>query len=109
MAGAQTQASEPEPAVALDRAAITVFRDTSSLQAARQVNRVVRRRRGFGGASVFWTRPTCPACGYEGPQFMYLPHGSWSFHVLAQDRESLALRVIVVPNGQEALRVLDPG
>lgn len=34
-----------EPAVALDRAAILVFRDTTSLQAARQVNRVVRRQR----------------------------------------------------------------
>lgn len=56
---------------------------------------------------MFWTRPTCPACGFEGPQFMYLMHGSWAFGVLVQDRESLALRVVVVPNGREALRVLD--
>lgn len=56
---------------------------------------------------MFWTRPTCPACGYEGPQFMYLPHGSWSFDVLVQDQQSLALRVVVVPNGREAQRVLD--
>ena len=56
---------------------------------------------------MFWTRPTCPACGFEGPHFMYLPHGRWPFGVLLQDRESLALRVVVVPNGREALRVLD--
>jgi hypothetical protein len=60
-----------------------------------------------GGPSVFWTRPTCPACGYAGPPFMYLPHGSWSFHVLVQDRHSLALRVVEIPNGGEVLRALD--
>ena len=56
---------------------------------------------------MFWTQPNCPACGYEGPHFMYLPHGSWSFHVLVQDQQSLTLRVVVIPNGGEALRVLD--
>jgi hypothetical protein len=38
---------------------------------------------------------------------MYLPHGSWGFGVLVQDRQTLGLRVVVVPNGREALRVLD--
>lgn len=56
---------------------------------------------------MFWTRPTCPVCGYEGPHFMYLPHGSWPFGVLVRDTSSLALRVVVVPNGREAAPVLD--
>lgn len=56
---------------------------------------------------MFWTQPTCPACGYEGPQFMYLPHGNWEFHALIQDRQTLALRTVAIPNGCESLRFLD--
>jgi hypothetical protein len=56
---------------------------------------------------MFWTQPNCPACGFKGPNFMYMMHGSWSFDVLVQDRVSFALRIICVPNGEEALRVLE--
>lgn len=53
---------------------------------------------------MFWTKPSCPACGYEGPDFMFLPHFGMSFSVLVQDRESLALRVVEIPD--EALKNL---
>ena len=60
------------PAVALDRAAILVFRDTTSLQAARQVNGVVRRT-ACGKLSMsmpgFGYRLVCNACGIRSPYY----------------------------------------
>ena len=56
---------------------------------------------------MFWTQPNCPRCGFEGPDFMYLSHFDWPFGVLVQDRESFRLRVVEVPDGDAALRLLD--
>lgn len=49
-----------------------------------------------------WTQPSCPACGYQGPDFMYLPPGDQPCAVLVQDQRSLSLRVITCPNVRDA-------
>ena len=45
-------------------------------------------------------QPYCEKCGYEGPDFMWSWHHCWGCCALLQDRESLELRVIKVPDNQ---------
>lgn len=47
---------------------------------------------------MFWGQPYCKGCGYLGPNFMWSWHHWWGVGVLAQDRNSLGLRVIDVPD-----------
>jgi hypothetical protein len=47
---------------------------------------------------MFWGQPYCQSCGYTGPDFMWMWHIGRGLHVLLQDQESLALRVVEVPD-----------
>ena len=47
---------------------------------------------------MFSGQPYCESCGYEGPNFTWMWHHSWGFEALVQHRESLALRVVPVPD-----------
>jgi len=47
---------------------------------------------------MFWGQPYCPSCGYTGPDFMWTWHFGRGLHLLLQDQESLALRVVEVPD-----------
>src|SRR5262249_5787154 len=51
-----------------------------------------------GESRMFHGQPYCETCGYEGPDFMWMWHHCWGFDALLQDRESLELRVIKVPD-----------
>jgi hypothetical protein len=53
---------------------------------------------------MFHCQPYCQECGYEGPNFMWLPHFGMSMGVLAQDVTSLELRVIWVPDDRSLYR-----
>jgi hypothetical protein len=47
---------------------------------------------------MFHGQPYCKVCGYEGPDFMWMWHHGMGFGVLVQDRETLALRVVEIPD-----------
>jgi hypothetical protein len=47
---------------------------------------------------MFWGQPFCKSCGYQGDDFMWSYHFFRSFGVLLQDRETLALRVVEIPD-----------
>jgi hypothetical protein len=42
---------------------------------------------------MFHGQPFCKACGYQGPDFMWMYHQRMGMGVLIQNRDSLALRV----------------
>lgn len=41
--------------------------------------------------------PYCKACGYEGPNFMWMPHHGTSHFALVQHRDTLRLRLVEIP------------
>lgn len=49
---------------------------------------------------MFHGQPYCDACGYEGPDFMWMFHHGWGFRALVQDRETLELRTVEVPDNE---------
>jgi hypothetical protein len=49
---------------------------------------------------MFHGQPHCDSCGYEGPDFMWMPHHNWGFGALIQDRQSFELRVVEVPDNE---------
>jgi hypothetical protein len=49
---------------------------------------------------MFHGQPYCEKCGYEGPDFMWMWHHMWGFRALVQDRASLQLRTVEVPDNE---------
>lgn len=47
---------------------------------------------------MFHGQPYCRRCGYEGPDFMWMPHFGRGVGVLVQDLASRGLRVVWVPD-----------
>ncbi len=58
---------------------------------------------------MFHGQPVCRACGYEGPDHMWMTHGG-GYGVLVQNRDTLGLRVAFVTSPgadvRESLRPL---
>lgn len=53
---------------------------------------------------MFHGQPYCETCGYEGPDFMWMWHHYGGFDALLQDRDSLELRVIKMPDNEAFYR-----
>jgi hypothetical protein len=53
---------------------------------------------------VLWGQLFCQKCGYEGSDFMWMWHHYMSFDVLLQDVQSLALRVLTIPDHETFYR-----
>ena len=53
---------------------------------------------------MFHGQPYCKECGYEGPDFMWMWHHFWGFRALVQDRASLELRTVDVPDNEAFYR-----
>jgi hypothetical protein len=49
---------------------------------------------------MFHGQPYCKECGYEAPDFMWMWHHVWGFRALVQDRASLELRTVEVPDNE---------
>ena len=52
---------------------------------------------------MFHGQPVCRACGYEGPDHMWMTHGG-GYGVLVQNRDTLGLRVALVTSPGAAVR-----
>ena len=49
---------------------------------------------------MFHGQPYCERCEYEGPNFMWMPHGRWGYGALVQDLTTLELRVVMVHDNE---------
>jgi len=56
------------------------------------------------GVAMFHGQLYCKTCGFEGPDFMWMWHFGMGLGVLLQDRDTLALRVVWIPDDEPFCR-----
>lgn len=53
---------------------------------------------------MFWGKPICEHCDYQGPDLMWMWHHGIGLHVLVQDRASHELRAVEIDDGPQFYR-----